>query len=438
MRLAIVGSGIAGLGAAYALKDTADVTLFEAADRFGGHANTVDVRFCETDVPVDTGFIVYNYKNYPNLCGLFDHLGVPTKWSDMSFGLSVDEGRVEYACDNLDQLFAQRANLLNPRHVRGLLQILRFNREAPAQLASGALKGLTLGEWIGREGYSTWFRDCFALPFGGAIWSVPTGRILDFPAENFVAFFQNHDLMCGMRPMQRWRTVDGGSRHYVDRIVAALGPRAVKGVGAVAVHRRGGRPTLKLSDGSEAIYDDVILACHGPQAAALLTDKDAQETDLLAAFKTSENEAILHSDPRLMPHRQKVWSSWNFLSSGGAADLARPAPVTYWMNRLQTIDRRHPLFVTLNPGRQIDPARIHARFTYAHPVFTEAAFAAQREIGAIQGRGGVWYAGAWLGYGFHEDGLRSGLRVAAALGAQPAWAADMPAPAATPLAEAAE
>ena len=219
MRIAVVGSGISGLGAAYALSEIHDVTLFEADDRFGGHANTVEVAFGGKTVPVDTGFIVYNYRNYPNLTGLFEHLGVPTKWSDMSFGLSVDGGRVEYACDNLDQLFAQRRNVLNPFHIRGLLQILRFNREAPGQLERGEMEGVSLGAWLERERYSRWFRDCFVLPFGGAIWSTPTRDMLDFPAENFVTFFRNHDLMQGMQPMQRWRTVDGGSREYVSRIV---------------------------------------------------------------------------------------------------------------------------------------------------------------------------------------------------------------------------
>ncbi|MEO0387890.1 MAG: FAD-dependent oxidoreductase [Pseudomonadota bacterium] len=438
MRIAVIGSGISGLGAAYALKDHHDVTLFEAEDRFGGHANTVDVAFGDRKIAVDTGFIVYNYRNYPNLTGLFDHLDVPTKWSDMSFGLSVRGGAVEYACDNLDQLFAQRRNALSPAHLRGLLQILRFNRTAPADLDAGRLDGLTLGAWLERERYGRWFRDCFVLPFGGAIWSTPTGEMLDFPAANFVSFFRNHDLMNGMKPMQRWRTVDGGSRHYVNRIVAALGPRAHSATPVAAVNRRLGQPEICFADGQRAVFDAVILACHGPQAMALLADRDAQEAGILGQFRTSQNSAVLHSDPALMPQRRKVWSSWNFLSEGGDADRARPAPVTYWMNRLQGIDRAYPLFVTLNPSRQIDPARIHATFTYAHPIFTPQAFAGQREIGAIQGRGGIWYAGAWLGYGFHEDGLRAGLRVAAALGARPDWAADMPAPAQTPLAEAAE
>ncbi|MGB0498498.1 MAG: NAD(P)/FAD-dependent oxidoreductase [Rubricella sp.] len=438
MKIAVVGSGIAGMGAAYALSEGNDVTLFERDDRFGGHANTVEAQVNGRTIAVDTGFIVYNYRNYPNLTGLFEHLGVPTKWSDMSFGMSVKGGRLEYACDDLDQIFAQRANALNPSFLRGVLQILRFNKEAPGQLERGALEGLSLGQWLEREGYGRWFRDSFLLPMGGAIWSTPTDDILDFPAESFIAFFRNHDLMTGLDPMQKWRTVDGGSREYVSRLIGKLGPRAKRNAGVSRVTRLGGRPTLHFEDGSSAQFDQVILATHGPVARQLLSDADAQEETILSKFRTSSNRAVLHSDPRLMPKRRKVWSSWNFLSGGPEADAGRPAPVTYWMNRLQTIDRDYPLFVSLNPGIEPDARLIHQEFSYDHPLFDAASFAGQKEIEVIQGRGGVWYAGAWLGYGFHEDGLRSGLRVAASLGAAPSWAKALPEPIATPLAEAAE
>ncbi|MEL6583875.1 MAG: FAD-dependent oxidoreductase [Pseudomonadota bacterium] len=434
----MIGSGIAGMGAAYALSKQYDVTLYEAADRFGGHANTVNATVNGREIAVDTGFIVYNYRNYPNLTGLFEHLGVPTKWSDMSFGLSVNEGALEYACDNLDQIFAQRLNALNPRMLRGLLQILRFNKIAPEQMDSGALDGLSLREWIAQEGFNSWFRDCFVLPFGGAIWSTPTSDILDFPAKNFVMFFRNHDLMTGMQPMQRWRTVDGGSREYVSRLIAALGTRAVKNTPVKAVTRRGGLPVVHFENGDEKVFDQVVLATHGPQANALLSDADTEERSILSVFQTADNRAVLHSDPALMPKRRKVWSSWNFLSGGAQADAGRPAPVTYWMNRLQTVDRDYPLFVSLNPGTEPDPALVHQEFNYAHPLYNDATFKAQSEIDAIQGRGGVWYAGAWLGYGFHEDGLRAGLRVASSLGAAPAWAKDLPAPISAPLPQAAQ
>jgi uncharacterized protein len=437
MRIAIIGSGIAGLGAALALNEENEVRLFEKSPRFGGHSHTVDVAFGERRVQVDVGFIVYNEGNYPNLCGLFEHLGVETTWSDMSFGFSLHDGRMEWAGDSLDTVFAQRRNALNPRFVRGVFEILRFNRLAREHLAADRLRGVSLGDWLEQERFSAWFRDCYILPMGGAIWSTPLGRMLDFPMENFAAFFDNHDLLKGMSERRRWRTVVGGSREYVARAIDRLGGGARAATEVVRIERAGGRPKLRFADGSEAVFDEVVLACHAPEAAALIGDLDARERGVLAGFRTSSNRVVLHSDPSLMPRRRKVWSSWNFLSGGPEADAERPTPVTYWMQRLQGVDPACPLFVSLNPSREPDPASVHAELSCAHPVMDHAAFAAQRAIGSIQGRGGIWYAGAWLGYGFHEDGLRSGLAVAAALGAEPAWARAMPPPAAVRVAEAA-
>jgi uncharacterized protein len=438
MRIAVIGSGIAGMGAAFALSEEHDVHLFEREERFGGHANTVDVETAGGPVAVDTGFIVFNERNYPNLCGLFEHLFVPTIWSDMSFGFSLRDGEMEWSGDGLHTVFAQRRNLVRPGFLRGVLEIPRFNRLAREHLASGAACGVALGDWLQRERFSRWFRDCYALPMGGAIWSTPIEGMLDFPAESFLSFFHNHDLLSALSDRQRWRTVEGGSREYVDRLIARLGVRAHAGAEVVAVTRSGGRPQLRFADGADVSFDAVILACHGPQAKALLADADAQERAVLGAFRTSHNRAILHSDPALMPRRRKVWSSWNFLSGGPEVDRMRPAPVTYWMNRLQGLDPAVPLFVSLNPGREPNPAQVHAEFDYAHPVMDTAAFNGQRAIGAIQGRGGVHYAGAWLGFGFHEDGLRSGLAAAAALGARPEWARDLPEPAFGMSVEAAE
>lgn len=423
MTIAVIGAGIAGMGAALALMEGGrDVRLFEAEDRLGGHANTADVRFGGESQWVDTGFIVFNEKNYPNLCGMFEHLDVPVRWSDMSFGFSLGGGKFEYACDGFDTIFAQRWRALDPRYVRLFWQILKFTRLAPRDLAEGRLNGLSLGDWLGQRGFSRWFRERFIQPMGGAIWSTPVTGMLDFPAESLVRFFVNHDLMTGLAPAMRWKTVEGGSRAYVSRVAARLGERAVTGRRAVSV-TRGDGVTVRFADGGEERFGDVIIATHGPEALGLLGDDAAvDEWALLSSFRTSRNRAVLHSDPALMPRRRRVWSSWNVLTDG--LDGAKPVQVSYWMNRLQGIPEERPLFVTLNPQREADPALVHGEYDYAHPLFDNAAFAAQGGTDTIQGRGGVWYAGAWLGYGFHEDGLRAGLRVAEALGARPAWVRD--------------
>ena len=428
MKIAVIGAGISGMGAALALADAHDVRLFEREARIGGHANTAEVLFPDGPQPVDTGFIVYNRRNYPNLVRLFEHLEVPTKWSDMSFGFSLDNGAFEYGCDGLDKIFAQRWRVFDPRFLNTFKDILRFTKLAPKDLGDGRLTGLSLGEWIEDRRFSPWFRDRFLLPMGGAIWSTSMADVLHFPAQNFVKFFCNHDLMTGLDPAQRWRTVAGGSREYVQRIRAKLGDRVATGRTAIEIRKSRIGPSIRFADGGEESFDQVVLAVHGPEALRLLAMPDTQQRDILGAFQTSENRAVLHSDPALMPRRRRVWSSWNFLSEGTGLDAVRPAPVTYWMNRLQGIPGNRPLFVSLNPAEDPDPALTHGSTSYAHPLFDKATFAAQRQIDTIQGRDGIWYAGAWLGYGFHEDGLRSGLRVARALGARPAWAADPGAP----------
>ncbi|MGG7568258.1 NAD(P)/FAD-dependent oxidoreductase [Rhodovulum sp. DZ06] len=435
MKIAVIGAGISGIGAALALQDRHEVSLFERDARFGGHANTVDAprvgaRSEGKTVAVDTGFIVFNQRNYPNLCGLFEHLGVPTKWSDMSFGFSLSGGSYEYACDDLDRLFAQRRNAFNPRHLKMLREVLRFNAIAPAELESGDLEDVTLGDWIAKRGFSDVFRDRFILPMGGAIWSCSTRRMLDFPARSFIAFFRNHDLMTGLDPAQRWRTVDGGSREYVSRAVARLGDAAQAGRAVTGVERIPGGVRVGFRGAEAERFDKVIFATHAEDTLDLLLDASHEERSLLSAFPFSSNRAVLHSDPALMPRRRKVWSSWNFLSDGAAKDAERPAQVTYWMNRLQGLPEDTPLFVSLNPSREIRDELIHGEFAYEHPLFTARGFRAQRDMHLIQDRGGVLHAGAWMGYGFHEDGLRAGLEAAAVLGARPAWARDVTAPAA--------
>lgn len=429
-RIAVVGAGISGMGAALALADAGrDVTLFEAGPRLGGHANTRTVAFPDGDQPVDTGFIVYNERNYPNLTALFADLGVATQWSDMSFGFSLNGGDFEYACDSVRKLFAQPWRALDPRFLGMIRDILAFNRRTPAALAAGDLGEISLGDWLAAQRFSPWFRDRFLLPMGGAIWSSATAEILAFPARNFLQFFANHDLLTGLDPAQRWRTVTGGSQAYVARVAARLGARAVTGARVVAVDPG---PVLRFADGATLAVDEVVLACHAPQALALLSAAEAQTRAVLSAFRTAPNRAVLHSDPAVMPRRRGVWSSWNFLSRGAAADAARPAQVSYWMNRLQGLPAHRPLFVSLNP--EVPLAHVHATLDYAHPLYNRASFAAQAALDPLQGRGGIWFAGAWAGYGFHEDGLTAGLRVADALGARPGWAVRVPPLAQAPLA----
>lgn len=420
MRVAVIGAGISGMGAALALSKTADVTLFEKDPRFGGHADTAQVALEGRDVAVDTGFIVFNDRNYPNLCALFDHLEVPSEDSNMTFSLSQDQGRIEYACDSLDKVFAQKWRALDPRFLRVFAEIIRFMKIAPPAADNGALDGKSLKTWLDEARFSQRFRENFLYPMGGAIWSTASADIGDFPAASFVEFFRNHELLRAFDRRIQWRTVSGGSRVYVRKLLTALGPRAVAGVGATQVRRRAdGLVVVRFDDGSEAVYDHVVLACHSDQSLGLLADADPEERAVLSSVRYSDNAAYLHADPALMPRRRKVWSSWNFLSQTGAED--RPPAVSYWMNRLQNIETRTPLIVTLNPPTPPREELTFARRSYAHPQFDAAALAAQRQIDSIQGRRGVWFAGAWLGWGFHEDGLRSGLRVAEALGARPDW-----------------
>ena len=438
MKIAVIGAGISGLGAAYALSKSHDVRVFEQDSRIGGHAHTVDVSYGDGKQWVDTGFIVYNYHNYPNLTSLFEHLEVPTRWSDMSFGFSLNDGECEYACDNLDKIFAQRWRAFDPRFVQTFTEILRFTKVGPRDLKSGGMEGLSLGQWLERRRFSRWFRERFLLPMGGAIWSTSLTDILDFPAESFVRFFVNHDLMTGLDPAQRWRTVEGGSRQYVRRLVAKLGPRVMINRGVSAVYQRGAQPEVVFGDGSRESFDQIIMAVHGPVAHRLLQDSHDEQSAVLSRFQTSSNKVFLHSDRALMPKRTKVWSSWNFLSNGMDQDADRPAQVSYWMNRLQGIPANRPLFISLNPQVEPNSDLVHGTYSYDHPLFNRASLDAQRGMNRIQGQGGIWYAGAWLGYGFHEDGLRSGLRVAEALGARPEWVRDTGEPLAQPLVHAAE
>ncbi len=413
-RIAVVGSGISGLSAAWLLDKSADVTLFEADSRLGGHSHTVEVETATGRIPVDTGFIVYNERNYPNLVALFDRLGVPTQASNMSFAASLDGGRFEYSGSGLTGMLSQRSNIARPRFWRMLRDILRFYRETPAWLAAHDGVDITLGDFLDRQGYSAEFTRDHILPMGAAIWSTTANEMRAYPLRAFISFFESHGLL-SLSDRPAWRTVRGGSREYVNRLVADFDGTVRLNAPVAAITRTREGVWLTTADGHRDLFDHVVLATHADQALAVLTDAGEIERALLGAFKYTHNKVVLHSDPALMPQRRSVWSSWNYISdsSGNADDQLC---VTYWMNRLQNIDPRHPLFVTLNPSRKISPASVHGSFDCTHPLFDRQALAAQRQLWQIQGRGGVWYCGAHFGSGFHEDGLQSGLAIAEDIG----------------------
>ena len=415
MKIAVIGAGVSGLGAAYALKDAHDVVLYEKDPRLGGHANTARIDYDGRAVDVDTGFIVYNTRNYPNLVGLLDTLGVDSIATDMSFAFA-GKG-LEWSSNFPRGVFAQKRNLASPRFLGMLSDIRRFNRVALEDLRAGRLGEFTVGGYLRRHGFGEAFETQYLLPMGAAIWSTGEHGIADAPAESFVRFFANHSLLQMVQPS--WRTIRGGSRRYVEPLAAALGARARPGLGVSQVRRDGSGVQVVDDRGCLERFDQVVFACHSDQALAALADADQEERAFLGAIRYAPNRAWLHRDPLLMPRRRAAWGSWNYLIDGAGG---QPGGVTYWMNRLQAIDDACPLFVSLNPATPPDPALTFGEFDYDHPQFDVASLAAQRRFGRVQGRGGVWYAGAWLGYGFHEDGLTAGLRVAMALGGAVPWA----------------
>ena len=411
--VAVVGSGIAGLSCAWLLSQRHRVTLYEANERPGGHTNTVAVNTADGILGIDTGFIVYNEKTYPNLTALFQHLGVESTASEMSFTASMGDGAFEYAGTDLGGLFAQRLNLVRPRFWAMLRDLSRFYRQAPRELALMEAEALSLGAYLDRRHYSVAFQRDHILPMAAAIWSTPTDAIREYPAAAFVRFCANHGLLqVANRPL--WRTVTGGSRRYVGRLLDGLsGPLHLRRKIA-AICREGDQVRLVDVMGQAAVHDHVVIAAHAHQALAMLADADGQESALLGAFGTSRNFAVLHTDASLMPRRRRAWSSWNFIEQSAAGSL-QPL-FSYWMNRLQSIPGETQYFVTLNPPRPPAPGTLLHSEHYAHPRFDARALRAQRQLWRLQGGRRTWFCGAWFGSGFHEDGLQSGLAVAEALG----------------------
>ena len=416
-RIAIIGTGISGLGAAALLHPYHDITVYEKEAYAGGHSRTVEVETPEGRVPVDTGFIVFNHRTYPLLTKLFAYYDVPTTESCMSFGARIGDGWLEYGTENLSSLFAQKRNLLRPSFWRMIVDILRFNRHALRYL--DASPSVTLGECMDALGMGAWFRSHFMLAMGGAIWSTPPEEMLKFPARSFVRFFHNHGLLAVSNHPQ-WHTVAGGSREYVSRLIAPFADRLRLGCGVVRITRTAEGVTLLDEHGTSEHYDAVVLACHADQALRLIAEPTAEERAVLGAFRYQPNRAVLHSDTSFMPKRRKAWASWVYLSE--ADSKASPAiSLTYWMNHLQPLSTSQPLLVTLNPGRDPDPALVYNEHWFDHPLFDEAAIVNQQKLKLIQGRDRLWFCGAYQRYGFHEDGLGSAVAVARQMGIDPPW-----------------
>jgi predicted NAD/FAD-binding protein len=400
---AVVGAGIAGLSAAWLLSIRHAVTLYEAEPRAGGHSHTQLVPSASGLVPVDTGFIVLNPETYPNLVALLAHLEVETALTAMTFSVSLDHGRHEYSGRGLPGLIGQPMNAFRPRHWRMIVDILRFFRRAPALLESGDER--PLGSYLRDEGYSDAFIERHIAPMASAIWSCPPAEILAFPARAFVRFFASHGLL-KLTGRPAWRTVRGGSRRYVERLVAGLSNGVALGNAVTRVVRSAKGVEIVLADARHRHHDQVILACHADQALRLLA-ASSEERELLGAFRYSVNSALLHRDPRLMPRRKRLWSSWNYMGPSG-----NRCAVTYWLNSLQPLATKEDIFVSLNPVFGAASGTVINRMSYRHPVFHREAMQAQRDLWRLQGRRRTWFAGSYFGYGFHEDGLQAGLLVA--------------------------
>lgn len=429
LRIAIVGSGVSGLGAAWLLARRHQVTLFEAAPRLGGHSHTVEVEVNGRGVAVDTGFIVFNERTYPLLTRMLAELDVPSRPTSMSFSASIGDAALEYAGTSLGAVLAQPRNAVRPAFIRMLTEIPRFNRMGLRFLHEQPHSSLTLRALLDIGRFGRGLREWYLLPMAAAIWSVPIGRTLDFPAATFLRFFANHNLLTIDRH-HPWRTVVGGSRRYVERIAATLPPTVRLASPVQAVRRTPrGQVELRLPGGESRFFDHVVLACHADTSLALMADADRAERAILGGVSFQPNRAVLHTDQRLMPRRRKAWAAWNYAAPWERRGDERVS-VTYWMNELQSLELAMPLMITLNPVREPAARTVLLESEYHHPVLDAGAIAAQERLPEIQGRDGVWHAGAWTGNGFHEDGLRSGFAVARALGCAPPWEHAAPTPAA--------
>lgn len=416
MKIAIIGTGISGLGAAYIMHPHHDITVYEKNNYIGGHSRTIDVKTPAGSVPVDTGFIVFNHRNYPHLTALFEKAGVKTEKSDMSFGACVENGWLEYSSKGL---FGQKINMMRPRFWKMCVDILRFNKKAPVYLRS-AEPDISLGDYLDEIGAGEWFKRYYLQAMGAAIWSCSVETIRSFPARSFLKFFENHGLLT-VNDHPQWYTVSGGSRHYIDLVTRNFADKIKTGCGVVKVGKDiKGRPVIYDETGQATTYDKVVFACHADQALSLINTPSPLHTNILGRFSYQENKVIVHSDTSFMPQRRNCWASWIYLSEQ-RADHSESVSLSYWMNNLQNLDPAHPVFVTLNPGRRPQESLIHDEHVFTHPVFDSESVAAQKDMSALQGADSHYFCGAYQRYGFHEDGLLSAVEMAAMMGIRAPW-----------------
>lgn len=415
MKIAIIGAGISGLGAAYLLSPKHDVTIYEKNDYIGGHSRTIEAKGKSRSLPVDTGFIVFNNWNYPNLLGLFKCLGVPYQNSDMSFGVSIHDGWLEYASGGL---LAQKRNILRPRYWRMIRDILYFNKHAPAYIEKDP--AITLEQCLKQLGMSDWFKNYYILAMGASIWSCPIETILEFPARTFLQFFKNHGLL-NIKNRPQWYTVTGGSRQYVKRLTATLQNGVkINNAASKVTASASGKAIVEDSTGKTEEFDHVIFACHADEAMKILQNPTYDQTTVIGSFRYQNNKIVVHGDTSFMPKRKKCWASWVYLSEG-IEDKKPDVSLTYWMNNLQSLDPDFPLFVTLNPGREPKAELVYDHHEFSHPIFDRPAIHAQDRIPDIQGQNNIWFCGAYQRYGFHEDGLLSAVTVAKSFGVDIPW-----------------
>ncbi|MFZ8864338.1 MAG: NAD(P)/FAD-dependent oxidoreductase [Rickettsiales bacterium] len=417
MKIAIIGSGISGLSLTYLLDKKYDVTLFEESNYIGGHANTATIKYKDKNIAVDTGFIVFNFKTYPNLKAFFALLKVEISKSNMSFGIKNLDNNFEYSGNNLASIFAQKKNLLKPKFYKMLFDIIRFNQRAIKFVEDpNQNTNLTLAKLIKKWNLGDYFQEYYLLPMAAAIWSCPLKLMKNYPAKTFLQFFYNHGLLTVTKQPQ-WYSVKGGSREYVAKIVSNLVNKPKLNSKVIKVYHTGEKITLITANKQRHQFDHVIFANHPDQILNILSDATSSEKNILQKIKYSKNTAILHNDVKQMPKKKKAWASWVYLASNKSHKVS----LTYWMNNLQNISAKYPLFVTLNPLKKIAKKNIFGIFHYEHPIFNQAAITAQNKLSHIQGKRNIWFCGAWTKYGFHEDGLNSALKIATKFNVKAPW-----------------